>query len=152
MLKNPNAYGPLMQQTSKDNTGDQPAITVFFDGGCPLCRREVGVYQRASVGLQVHWHDVNDVDVPLPQGLDRESALSRFHVLKSDERGAQLLSGARAFTALWQYIPGWKWLGFIAALPIVSSLLEPAYRGFLFCRPLLQSIARAFEPARPKHD
>jgi 3-demethoxyubiquinol 3-hydroxylase len=123
-----------------------PAITVFFDGGCPLCRREVGMYQRASVGLPVHWHDVNQPDDSLPVGLDRQSALSRFHVLRHGP-APELFSGAQAFTLLWQHIPGWKWLGLIGSLPIISHLLEAAYRLFLWFRPKLQKLAWAIEPA-----
>jgi 3-demethoxyubiquinol 3-hydroxylase len=123
-----------------------PAITVFFDGGCPLCRREVGIYQRASVGLPVRWHDVNQDDVDLPFGLDRQSALARFHVLRHVPK-TELLSGAQAFALLWKHIPGWKWLGAIASVPLVSPLLEIAYRFFLWFRPQLQQLARRLEPA-----
>jgi 3-demethoxyubiquinol 3-hydroxylase len=123
-----------------------PAITVFFDGGCPLCRREVGIYQRASVGHPVHWHDVNQPEVKLPSGLDRQTALARFHVLRH-EPTPQILSGAEAFALLWKHIPGWKWLGVIASLPLVSSFLEALYRFFLWFRPRLQQLAWKLEPA-----
>jgi 3-demethoxyubiquinol 3-hydroxylase len=123
-----------------------PAITVFFDGGCPLCRREVGIYQRASVGLPVHWHDVNQHDIDLPNGLDRQAALARFHVLRHGS-DPEILSGARAFALLWKHIPGWKWLGAIASVPFVSPVLEFAYQSFLWFRPKLQQIVRKLEPA-----
>jgi 3-demethoxyubiquinol 3-hydroxylase len=123
------------------------AITVFFDGGCPLCRREVGIYQRASAGLPVHWHDVNIDDTALPTGLNRDQALVRFHVLKQTGDQSQLLSGAKAFTALWSQIPGWKWLGLIGSMPIIVSLLEILYRTFLVIRPQMQRVSRKLEPA-----
>jgi uncharacterized surface protein with fasciclin (FAS1) repeats len=40
------------------------------------------------------------------------------------------------------------WLGLVGALPIVSSLLEPVYRSFLYCRPLLQSIEHSSQLGR----
>jgi 3-demethoxyubiquinol 3-hydroxylase len=123
------------------------AITVFFDGGCPLCRREVGIYQRASVGLPVLWHDVDADNATLPVGLSRDQALSRFHVLKHSGEQVQLLSGAKAFTALWLQIPGWKWLGFLGSLPVICPALEGLYRFFLIVRPQMQAFARKFEPA-----
>jgi 3-demethoxyubiquinol 3-hydroxylase len=123
-----------------------PEITVFFDGGCPLCRREVGIYQRASVGLPVHWHDVNRDDVDLPSGLDRQTALARFHVLRHGPQ-PKILSGAKAFALLWRHIPGWKWLGSIASMPFISSILEAAYQFFLWFRPKLQQLVRKLEPA-----
>jgi 3-demethoxyubiquinol 3-hydroxylase len=123
-----------------------PAITVFYDGGCPLCRREVGLYQRASVGLPVHWHDVNQDNVDLPSGLDRQTALARFHVLRHGPQ-PEILSGAQAFALLWKHIPGWKWLGTFASVPLVSPLFEIAYQFFLWFRPRLQQLARKLEPA-----
>jgi 3-demethoxyubiquinol 3-hydroxylase len=90
-----------------------PEITVFFDGGCPLCRREVGIYQRASAGLAVYWQDVNRDDVDLPSGLDRQAALARFHVLRHRPK-PEILSGAKAF--LW----------FRPKLQQLARKLEPA--------------------------
>ena len=60
--------------------------------------------------------------------------MGRFHVLSSDGR---LQSGAPAFEEVWQGLPGWNWLAKIATLPSVISLLELAYRTFLFFRPFM---------------
>jgi 3-demethoxyubiquinol 3-hydroxylase len=123
------------------------SLTVFFDGGCPLCRREIGLYQRASAGLPINWLDVNQADT-LPAGLSPEVAMSRFHVLLKHANDEQLLSGAKAFTALWRNIPGWRWLGIVGGLPVIVSLLEFAYRFFLIVRPQMQALARYLEPAK----
>ncbi len=125
-----------------------PKLTVFFDGGCPLCRREVGLYQRLSTGLPVKWLDVSQENVPLPAGLSISNALARFHVLVTHSgRQPALLSGAQAFSALWKEIPGWKLMGKISSLPIVSSALEFAYVSFLKIRPRIQRWVVAMEPA-----
>lgn len=130
-------------------------LIVFFDGGCPLCRREIGLYQRlssANSSNTVGWVDVNSEAVqsgenPLPDGLSQSQALARFHVAKlSTSSDPQLLSGAAAFVALWQRVPGWRWLGFVGALPGVTALLELAYRFFLLLRPRMQQLARWAEP------
>ncbi len=42
-----------------------------------------------------------------------------------------LSSGAAAFTALWQRLPGFMWLGKLVALPLVDRCAEFAYR--IFC-------------------
>ena len=116
-------------------------LTVMFDGACPLCRREVGVYQTLTTLEPVAWQDVSQASFRLPPE-ERARYLARFHVRKSD---GQLLSGAAAFVALWQTMPGWRWLGRLGALPGVTPLLELLYRGFLQLRPGIQRLVRAVD-------
>lgn len=117
------------------------ALTVMFDGACPLCRREVGVYQALDSLEPVAWLDVSQASLNLPPA-ERARYLARFHVR---DRNGQLLSGAAAFVALWQTMPGWRWLGRFGALPGITPLLESFYRGFLQVRPGLQRVVRAFD-------
>ena len=123
-------------------------LTVLYDGACPLCRREIGVYQ----GLQPHepgqslkFLDISQPDSALPAGGVRSAYLARFHVQRPD---GQVLSGAAAFVALWATLPGWRYLALVARLPGVTPLLELIYRGFLLVRPQMQGIARAFDAPR----
>ncbi len=118
------------------------ALTVLYDGACPLCRREVGVYRQLIPLQPVRWLDVSDPDAVVPAGGRRETYLARFHVQRDD---GVVLSGAAAFVALWSALPGWRWLARTATLPGITPLLERAYRGFLHLRPALQQLARAFE-------
>jgi len=37
----------------------EPApLTVFYDGACPLCRREIAFYQRLDRAQRLVWRDV----------------------------------------------------------------------------------------------
>ncbi len=123
---------------------------MLYDGACPLCRREIGLYRRLVPLRPLRWLDVSDGGAALPAGAspcDRATYLARFHVQRAD--GA-LLSGAAAFVALWRQLPGWRWLGRLGALPGATAVLELAYRGFLHLRPALQRAAAALEtPAIP---
>lgn len=121
-------------------------LTVLFDGSCPLCRREVGLYQSVAPLQNVSWLDVSQEAAKLSQA-DQARYMARFHVRLPDGR---LLSGAAAFVALWLVMPGWRWLGRLGQLPGVTPVLELAYRGFLHLRPVLQRWARAAEPANRK--
>jgi 3-demethoxyubiquinol 3-hydroxylase len=131
-----------MPNPAPQNTCD--ALTVLYDGACPLCRREVGVYQGLTPLQPVQFRDVSDAQSALPAGGDRAHYLARFHVQRAD---GEVLSGAAAFVALWAALPGWRWLARIGALPGMTALMEVAYRGFLRVRPAMQRIARAMEPA-----
>jgi 3-demethoxyubiquinol 3-hydroxylase len=115
-----------------------PSLTVLYDGACPLCRREIAVYrelQPLQPGSIVSFADISNAAVPLPAGTTREQLLARFHVQGPD---GQLLSGAKAFLALWAALPGWRWLAMIGRLPGVCSAMEQTYRMFLRWRPILQ--------------
>ena len=117
------------------------SLTVLFDGACPLCRREIGVYRALESAQPVAWLDVSQASLDLaPQ--DRMRYLARFHVRQAD---GSLLSGAAAFVALWRVMPGWRWLARFASLPGVTPALELMYRGFLRIRPGIQRLVRAWD-------
>ena len=119
-------------------------LTVMFDGACPLCRREISLYQSLSPLETVHWMDVSEDHAgmsPAEQG----RYMARFHVRQKD---GSLLSGAAAFVALWLVMPRWRWLGRLGRLPGVTPALEWMYRGFLHLRPHLQRWARTAEKKR----
>jgi predicted DCC family thiol-disulfide oxidoreductase YuxK len=112
-------------QVSPQETNSE-ALTVMFDGACPLCRREVALYQSLAPLQTVSWLDVSQDTVGLCQ-IDQARYMARFHVQLPDGR---VLSGAAAFVALWLVMPGWRWLGRIGRLPGVTPVLERVYRGF----------------------
>lgn len=104
-----------------------PALTVLYDGACPLCRREISVYQGLKSlhpDAAVCYADISDAAVPLPPGSTREQLLARFHVQRDD---GELLSGAQAFLALWSALPGWRWLALISRVPGAVWLMECLY-------------------------
>ena len=126
-------------------TPDAPALTVLYDGACPLCRREIGVYQGLRPNTPVCFADVSNASLALPAGTTQAQLMARFHVQTAD---GQLLSGARAFLALWAALPGWRWLAWIGRLPGAARVMEGAYRFFLRLRPTLQRWATRLEPPR----
>lgn len=114
---------------------DRP--TVYYDGACPLCRAEIGLYKRARGSDGLRWVDVSEDAAATGAGLTRDQALARFHV-----RGPSggLVSGAAGFAALWRALPGWAWLGRLAERPSVLRALERAYLRFLPLRPRLAAL------------
>lgn len=109
-------------------------LTVWHDGACPLCRREIALMRRLDRAGAIRFVDATDGDVMCP--VDRADLLARFH---ADEDGI-LLSGAAAFAAMWRAIPVLRPLGLAARQPLVLALLERGYRGFLRVRPRLQRL------------
>lgn len=117
---------------------DKP--TVYYDGSCPLCRREIAHYRARTGAESIEWQDVGACgEAMVAPDLKRDDAMARFHVRTADGR---LVSGAEAFAALWSQLPAYRWLGRLARLPLVRPLMEVAYRGSLVVRPLLQRLFR----------
>ena len=117
-----------------------PPLRVYYDGACPLCRREIGHYQGLQASCPVRWVDVSADATPLPAGVTTADALARFHVSLPD---GGVVSGARAFIELWARMPGWRWLARVLRVPPLPWVAERAYRVFLRARPWLQRRAAA---------
>jgi predicted DCC family thiol-disulfide oxidoreductase YuxK len=111
-----------------------PKSTVYFDGSCPLCRAEIGYYQRKDQYSALCFVDISEPGGIPPEGITQEHAMKRFHVRASDGR---VLSGAAAFVEVWTRLPRWRWAARLAGLPGVTPLLEVGYRLFLPIRPYL---------------
>lgn len=114
-------------------------LTVWHDGACPLCRREIALMRRLDRRGAIMFVDASDPASSCPA--DRDALLARFHA-REDGR---MLSGAAAFAAMWRAIPLLRPLGLAARSPVVLAGLERAYRLFLHVRPSLQSLARKVE-------
>lgn len=130
------------------NSTPVPLLTLYFDGGCPVCTREIGFYQRRRGAERIHWVNLAQcTDEDLGRGLSREAATARLHARWPD---GQLVSGARAFALLWQVLPAFRLAGRVAALPGVVHGLEWGYRGFLRVRQLWRknAVACALPDAR----
>ena len=121
---------------SENCQGEANQLTVYFDGACPLCRREISFYRRFRGADEIEWVNVSSVaGGQVEADLSRRAALRRFHVRRRDGR---LSSGAAAFAELWMALPSLSWLGRFLALPGIRHVAEGLYRGFLLVRPLLQ--------------
>lgn len=123
---------------------DGAKTTVYFDGACPLCRREIDFYRRRRGADTIEWVDAAAAKTELvAPDLPRRDALARFHVRQPD---GTLVSGGRGFITLWAELPGFRWLAPLTRPAAVQVVLEAAYRVFLKVRPLGQRLAAAFAP------
>ncbi len=105
---------------------------VYFDGGCPVCSREIAFYRARPGADGLVWVDVNASDPQaLGPGLTPQAAMARIHVRRPD---GTLVSGAAAFGVMWRELPGFRWLGRLLGVPPFGALAEWLYRGFLATR------------------
>ncbi|MES2498235.1 MAG: DUF393 domain-containing protein [Pseudomonadota bacterium] len=113
-----------------------PVTTIWYDGHCPLCSREIALMRRLDWRHRIAFIDVQSDSASCP--IDRSELLARFH---AQEAGV-LLSGAAAFAAMWRAIPLLRPLGLLARNRYALRLLEAAYIRFLRFRPIVQGWLR----------
>jgi predicted DCC family thiol-disulfide oxidoreductase YuxK len=107
---------------------DTQKAVVFYDGGCPLCSREIAHYRRRRGSEDLVWVDVNQASSHIDDfGLSRSAAMARFHVL---DKNGRWQTGAWGFAELWSHLAAYRWLaGFVRTLRLLP-LLDAVYRRF----------------------
>ena len=112
---------------SAQNT-DPARPMVFYDGGCPLCRREIAHYRRIDRAERLIWVDAaNEPETLARHALSLEQAMIELHVL--DAAGCWQ-RGVDAFLVIWQQLPAYRWLAKIITALGLRRPLAFAYRHF----------------------
>jgi predicted DCC family thiol-disulfide oxidoreductase YuxK len=103
-------------------------LTTFYDGGCPMCSREIAHYRKIDRADRIRWVDITRESEALSAvGLDLPSAMRRLHVQDTDGR---MLRGVEGFVAIWRRLPRWHLLArLVTGLRLVGPL-EWAYQRF----------------------
>jgi len=117
---------------------DEHDLTVYYDGACPLCQREIGFYRRRRGADAIAWIDVSRAGPgEIAPDLSKAQAMARFHVRDND---GTLLDGGDAFARLWASLPGFRTAGRVFRRRPFAWLLNRGYDAFLPLRPLLQAM------------
>ena len=128
----------MVDKITNSSTQTTRSLTVFFDGSCPICSKEINFYKMRAGADELSWVDVSDEEIPIPiQTRSREELMARFHVLSSS---GELVSGGAAFAELWASLPAFKIFGKIFKLPILRYLIDVGYDIFLTLRPKFQNL------------
>ena len=103
-------------------------ISVFFDGKCNLCSKEIDYYQRIAPKNTFNWVDITKT----PGELDKfeiklSDGLRLMHVADSN---GNIFTGVDAFIIMWKQIKYWKILGLFVSLPIIKQIANLLYRYF----------------------
>jgi len=111
-------------------------LTVYYDGLCQLCSREISHYY----GLQGVKDQVEFVDYTNPrfdahaEGLDSAALDKYMHVKRPD---GQIRVGVDAFAELWMRVPRFRWLAKLAGNRLLNPLFRLGYFAFARVRPWL---------------
>lgn len=113
----------------------QPTLTIYFDGLCPLCAREIAHYRkRTADDPLVVYTDITAAEFDAArEGLDT----TKIHRVMHVKDGETLHTGLDAFIAIWRRVRGFGWLARLANVPGVYQMMRVGYACFARLRPLL---------------
>lgn len=118
-----------------------PDLSVFFDGACHLCSREIDVYRRKDVGNRIRFVDISQPEFDAAaHGLDAKRVQRVMHVQRHTSDGdtaGQVRTGVAAFFELWRMFPETRWMARVGAFPLLRPFLELGYVLFAAVRPYL---------------
>jgi predicted DCC family thiol-disulfide oxidoreductase YuxK len=122
-----------MEQSSSDHYD----VEVFYDGGCPLCLREVNLLRRWDRQKKIRF---TDIDAP---AFDAESVGKTYQELMAKMHGrlpdGTWVHGVEVFRRLYGAV-GFSWLVALSRLPLISQILGLGYS--LFARNRLRLTGR----------
>ena len=107
-------------------------LQVFFDGGCPVCSREMAVLARRDRRQLIEFIDITAPGFDAAAwGREPAQLMAAMHARLPDGRWA---IGVEAFRQIYAVL-GFGWLVALTRVPGLSHLLEAAYRLFARYRP-----------------
>ncbi len=100
-------------------------VEIFFDGDCPLCRREINLLKRMD---RDHWVLFSDIAQPEFEvaGKTFDELMDRIHGRLPD---GSFIEGVEVFRRVYDAI-GFRWCVAITRWPGVRNLLDLSYHFF----------------------
>lgn len=121
--------------SNQPNTGNEfmPApiktFEVFFDGQCPLCKREIEMIRRQDKSKKLELTDISRSDF----SSDDFSLDTLMREIHGRMPNGEYVKGVEVFREIYQRI-GFSGIVASTRLPVIRQLLDVAYRCFAFLR------------------
>lgn len=106
---------------------ERTRIEVFYDGACPLCRREMSALQRVDRNGDIRFTDIAAMDFdPSQVGVGREVLMQRIHARLPS---GSLVTGVEVLRQLYTTV-GRGWWVPVTRVPGLAQILDVAYDRF----------------------
>lgn len=129
-----------------DSPGEGPVVEVFYDGGCPLCRREMALLRRLDRRGLIQFTDIADPAFDAARlGRSFDELMGEIHGRLPD---GTWIKGVDVFRRLYGAV-GFRRLVAISRWHGVRQALDVAYR--LFARHRLHLTGRCTDQCRIRH-
>lgn len=119
-------------------------ITVYFDGLCHLCSREINQYRTMRGGEKISFIDITKSDFDAKkEGVDSKEVHKYLHVR---DKNGRIQLGVDAFIVIWRELPALKNVAVLASMKPIHKVLNAVYLLFARVRPLLPRKSCADSP------
>ena len=126
-----------------------PKLILLFDGGCPICQREISFIHSRDKLNYILFIDIDSLNYKpdLFGGISYREAMGTVHAIKAN---GEVVKGVRVFLAAYRLI-GLGWIYLPTTWPILEPLMEQIYliwarwRLLLTRRPSLDKLCRSRE-------
>ena len=102
-------------------------LTVFFDGACPICDREIAFMKRLDRCRHLTFCDFSHPDYDAASIGVAPAELGR--VIHARWADGSVITGVEVFRAMWEAV-GLGFLATLSRLPVVEPLVLKAYAWF----------------------
>jgi len=93
---------------------------IFYDGGCPLCKKEISHYMGLDRESSIVWVDITQQDATLQNhGISLQQAMAELHAVTD---AGVVVKGVDAFLLIWQNL---RFYCLLAKLVICLRLNKP---------------------------
>ena len=102
-------------------------VTVFFDGECPLCRREIAVLRKLDRRKRIDFVDITSEEFDASDlGTSHAALMAEIHGRSAD---GSIIKGVEVFRQLYAAV-GFSRIVWLTRLPGVAQVLNLSYRVF----------------------
>ncbi|MFT6327010.1 MAG: putative DCC family thiol-disulfide oxidoreductase YuxK [Crocinitomicaceae bacterium] len=102
--------------------------TIFYDGSCGLCKREIAHYQKLDKLGLIEWINIISAQDELKDnGIRFVDAMAIIHGL--NERG-EVVRGVDNFMMIWRKLPQYSWLARVISGLRLQPIIQWCYLHF----------------------
>ncbi|MFT7109135.1 MAG: putative DCC family thiol-disulfide oxidoreductase YuxK [Psychrobacter glaciei] len=102
--------------------------TIFYDGSCGLCKREIAHYQKLDKGNDIEWVNIISADLELKKmGIRFVDAMEVLHGVN---KKGEVIKGVENFLMIWEQLPQYRWLAFIVRALRLKTIMQWCYLHF----------------------
>ena len=100
-------------------------LTILFDGGCPLCLREVNFLEHRDQGKKIEFVDVNEITYSAEQfqNISYRQAMERIHAVRRD---GTVITDVAVFREAYRLI-NLGWIYRPTTWPVIGSFVDWLY-------------------------
>ena len=124
----------------------QTKLTLLFDGGCPLCQREVSFLRSKDVSSLISFVDINSSSYKpeLFSDISYREAMGSIHAIKAS---GEVVKNVDVFREAYRIV-GLGWIYAPTTLPVLAPVFDQVYKLWaswrltLTCRPSLDQLCK----------